>query len=243
MNRRRTRGTEQDSHHLFETPLYLAGLRDDATDIVQTLIDAGADVEAKTNYGRPFLQFAFESNNIEMVKVLLSAEPDLDARDDRYGWSLLHLAASRGNFKAVQSLIEAGANPMAMAFRGETPLHRAGNFETVRILLDAGADLSARTRNGSTPLHYAGDRYVGNSETTKALLDAGASPNAQAMDGRTPLHHAGNSETIRMLLDAGVDLNAQMANGHTALHLARNSEAVRLGFDSCSYISAGHRWW
>ena len=58
-----------------------------------------------------------------MVKVLLSAEPDLDARDDRYGSSLLHLAASRGNFKAVQGLLDAGANPNARDKDGWTPLH------------------------------------------------------------------------------------------------------------------------
>ena len=46
------RDTEQDSHHLYETPLYLAGSRDGATNIVQTLIDAGADVTVETDYGQ-----------------------------------------------------------------------------------------------------------------------------------------------------------------------------------------------
>ena len=127
------RDTEQDSHHLYETPLYLAGSRDGATDIVQTLIDAGADVTVETDYGQTLFQFALKNNDIQMVEILLSAKPDLNTRD-RFGRPLLHLAALGGNHTAVQLLIDAGADPSARTKHGQTPLHLLTDPEQVRLL-------------------------------------------------------------------------------------------------------------
>lgn len=73
--------------------------------------------------------------------------------------SPLHEAAFQGRVDEVRRLLEAGADPHARSFTGETPLHLAalaGRADVVRLLLDKGADPRADSSRG-TPLHRAAE--------------------------------------------------------------------------------------
>ena len=209
-------------------------------DIVADCIAAGADVRAVTGRYRaaePLLRAAASTRDPAVIRVLLGAGADLNARDNRYGFTALHYAAESGTGDVIRALSEAGANPneWAMGFSvdwgwGWTPLHLAARSnpdpDVVSALIEAGADLDAPSgesyRKGNSPLHYAGSNP--NPAVTGVLLDAGAPVNASSVRGRTPLHeaaaNASNPFVIELLVEAGADVNARDANGYTPLHSA-----------------------
>ena len=57
----------------LQTPLILA-TRANNTEAMKTLLAAGADVNLRDDIHRTALHYAVEENNINMVKILLSAE-------------------------------------------------------------------------------------------------------------------------------------------------------------------------
>ena len=70
----------------------------------------------------------------------------------------LRAAAESGDVEAVNALIEAGADPSAKNFAGNTPLHYAaysGHTKVIEALLCAGADPSAKNIYDATPLDIA----------------------------------------------------------------------------------------
>lgn len=87
---------------------------------------------------------------------------ELLSKADATGMRAMHMAASRGQTKVVEWLVEderrdTGVNKPDEDARG--PLHWAawhGQAETVKSLLEMGAIRDRPTRTGFTPLHYVG---------------------------------------------------------------------------------------
>ncbi len=79
-------------------------------DVVQlkALLDEGADVNAKDNYGRTVLMSAVERNRVEMIKALLERGADVNAKDDM-GKTALSRATVGNNDEVIKLLTEAGA--------------------------------------------------------------------------------------------------------------------------------------
>ena len=74
------------------------------------------------------------------------------------GQTPLHYAATSGNIKVAQILIENGADPNAANVEGRTPIFNAaeeGRREVAQLLIENGADLDVRGEDGYTPLDWA----------------------------------------------------------------------------------------
>ena len=155
-------------------PLHRAALYNENAEVVQVLIDAGAQVDARNGFVdtcsecTPLQAAVMHNESAEVVKALLAAGADPNARD-RAGFTPLHRAAWHNQDpSAVERLLLAGADLEARdggdwsGCRMCTPLHRAAmsnkNPKVVEALLAAGADQTAQSKKGKTPLQVARKR-------------------------------------------------------------------------------------
>jgi ankyrin repeat protein len=133
-----------------DTPLHVAALHGQLN-VVQVLIDAGADVNAKNNYA-PFTPddlwpYLSPSNHPDPVALL--GVHALDMRDTQNGYTPLDLASFSARYMpVVQLLVNKGANVNAQASSGASPLFWAvlrDQKDEVKFLIDHGANVNAAT--------------------------------------------------------------------------------------------------
>ncbi len=165
------------AHVVVDSELADAAERGDA-ETVQTLIRAGADVNAAQNGGMTALHWAAQGGHPQMARMLLVAGAFPDAATRNGGYTPLHLAARAGHDALIGVLLEGGADPGATNSLGTTPLHFAassGLVEGIRLLSQAGAEVDAREgASDQTPLVFAA--AAGEAGAVRALLEAGADP-------------------------------------------------------------------
>jgi ankyrin repeat protein len=119
---------------------------------VETLIQAGADINHKANSGTTPLHVA---STVDSVKTLLRAGADVHSRD-RWGKTPLHMVWSA---EVADALLSAGADVNSRDCENLTPLHcvhqSSKSYELAELLVNAGADLNARAdREAMTPLSW-----------------------------------------------------------------------------------------
>ena len=123
----------------------------DAAELAEMLIYAGANLEAGTRMGayRP-LHLASKAGNRQVVRVLLEAGSDIDAATTAGGANPLHFAAATGNVEVVAMLLDHGADIDTLESAwGQTPLMFAvanNRLSVVNALLERGADAAIATK-------------------------------------------------------------------------------------------------
>jgi ankyrin repeat protein len=122
-------------------------------------------------------------------------------------FTALHLACFFNRPGAVSLLLEAGADPNAVATNGSElrPLHSAAagrSPEIIAMLLRAGAEPDAQQRGGYTALHAAAQH--GDQVIADTLIEDGANPHLADDDGKTAGDHAraGGYEALADRLDS-----------------------------------------
>ena len=196
----------------------------DLDELVHSLVDCGMDIESQDNYyGRP-LHAAAAGGSLNVCRLLLQKEVDVNARAGRFN-SALQAATFAGHDEVVQFLLEAGADPNAQGGLYTTSLQAAsfkGHLNIARMLLEQGAIVDAQISSGRTALHCAA--MHGHRRIVKLLLGKGADVDSRDNDnGRTALSWAawnGHSGTIDLLFARGADIDAVDHQNSTALHLA-----------------------
>jgi len=148
---------------------------------------------------------ALEKPNLKRAKKLLLDNEDLvNYQEPKFGMTLLMRAVLRENYKAVEFLLQNGADPNIVAKVGSTALFDAVSYSWI--------DVSANEN----------PRFV------KILLDYGADPNipycAPKVEGVTnpiecgtsPLMHAAGFEKVKLLVEAGAEIDYKTKLGTTA---------------------------
>jgi ankyrin repeat protein len=159
-----------------DVPLILAA-RGGHIDLVQFLLDEGADVHAVNESGDTALISASESpSNTAVLKLLLERGAGIDCKNDLNRTALVE-AASIGDLQNVTLLLQHNPDLNVVTREEETALTFAvvyGHLDIMKALVDAGADVNWRDTKGWSPLTYA--VFGSNAEMERCLLDAGASP-------------------------------------------------------------------
>ena len=156
-----------------------AAKRGDVT-AVKAALKGGADVNAAQGDGLTALHMAAQEGNIEIVKLLVGAKANVEAKTRIGAYTPLHMAAGAGETLVVRALLDAGASASAVtSTSGVTPLHlaaKAMNGEAaVEALIAKGAPVNAReSSSGQTALMFAS--AAGRAASVKVLLQHGADP-------------------------------------------------------------------
>ncbi|XP_071516483.1 transient receptor potential channel pyrexia-like [Panulirus ornatus] len=205
-----------------------------AADLVRTMLEAGANVDARDNAGFSALHLAAESGSEEVLGVLMEGGARIG---DPWDWdgneevTPLMLAARSGCVGGVQALIASGMNVNAgINTSGDTALHhavRAAAPDCVQVLINSGAILNPTLLYSETSLHIA--VCEGLSDIVDILLAAGADVKASRGNSKmTALHIAaqeGMCSVAHQLLKAGANPNRENLRGQTPLHLAAKSQS------------------
>jgi ankyrin repeat protein len=224
------------------TPLHWAVHHDDA-ELVQRLVEAGADVAVANDYGATPMSEAAVRGNVTVLGTLLDGGADVDS-PNADGQTALMVVGRAGNVAAAKLLVERGADVNAReARKGQTALMWAvaqSHPAMVEFLIASGAEVDTRSTvnnwermvtaeprqknlmpGGFTPLLYAARQ--GCLECAKALIGAGAAVDLTDPDGVTPLISAllnAHFDTAKYLLEAGANVNKWDFWGRTPLYLA-----------------------
>ena len=215
--------------------------------MVDLLLDKGADVEITESTGKKPLHIACQKGYIDIIEALLH---------NPFG---VHVDIN------MKKGSEDGESP------GATPLHEVildygylrNKFEVIEFLLKNGADVNAVDDNGETPLHYviqslnshSLDAYEESIEIANFLINEGADVNISNADGNTPLHyliqgeiiykieyqtHNMTIELIKTIINKGGDYDAKNNEGQTPLDYVYDDEVPRQGWLEFKRVILNH---
>uniref|UniRef100_A0A2R5LDL0 Poly [ADP-ribose] polymerase n=2 Tax=Ornithodoros turicata TaxID=34597 RepID=A0A2R5LDL0_9ACAR len=221
-------------------------------DVVEHLLQNGANVHAKDDGGLIPLHNACSFGHAEVVQLLLKHGADSNARDN-WNFTPLHEAAIKGKVDVCIVLLQHGADPTVRNADGKTPLDladtstravlmgeyrkdelleaaRSGNEEKLMSLLTSlNVNCHASDGRKSTPLHLAaGYNRV---QIVQLLLQHGADVHAKDKGGLVPLHNAcsyGHFEVTEMLIKHGANVNSMDLWQFTPLHEAASKSRVEV---------------
>jgi len=225
------------------TALHWAAFRGNR-EAVETLIRAGAAVDATDDNGIAPLALASANGDEAIATLLLNAgaRPNL-ARPS--GETPLMSASRSGSLPTVNALLAHGADANGKEkSKGQTALMWAiaeNHTEVVKRLIASGANVNAKSASGFSPLMFAAQQ--GNLEAARTLVETGADVRTTDKDGADALIIATDSiirdlfepeqanarhQAVAMyLLERGADPNAETA-GRTPLHSAVWTEQIEL---------------
>lgn len=179
------------------------------------------------------------TGNLDSVKTLLTAHPELISAKNELGHSPLHSATYNGQTAVAEYLLSKGADINALTTSGSTPLHGAAfhnHPEAVKLLIAKGANLNVANVAGYMPLLSAA--AAGHTEIVRTLIEAGADKSTHLIEGGLDALQiavfSGHQETAEYLLAQGFDINKVSESGENYFHavaMSGNVGLVKLGID------------
>ncbi|ORX57875.1 ankyrin [Piromyces finnis] len=211
--------------------LLLFGVKKGNQDIVELLLELGANVNHTNSKGETALFHAIKICDDEIAIQLINKGANVNAQDIN-GDTPVMIAVRLDVFEScymTKILIEHGADILMRNNNGETPLHmalRKPKTVVLRFLISHGADMNEENFAGETPLMYA--IKIQNFEGFEILVDRGADINYRNAFGLSVFIYIIQLKIpeylkiafLKMLIRHGVEVNAQDYHGKSALFYA-----------------------
>ena len=137
-------------------------------------IEAGADVNAKDEYGKTALMIAAKSNSADIAQLLIVTEANVNAKNKGSDTALMYATAYNAA-DIARHLLSAGTDVNTQNKIGKTALmYAAGNnyADVAELLIVAGADKNVKDNEGKTALMIATD--LDSDDVAEVLKAAGA---------------------------------------------------------------------
>ncbi|KAJ8668099.1 hypothetical protein QAD02_009762 [Eretmocerus hayati] len=151
------------------TPLNLA-LKCNSGEVIEYLLDHGADITIKDNEGKTPVHVAFYIESVKWLQMMLVRLSGKAANvDDDNGLSLFHIVCTTNKLEIVQSFLHSGVDVDAQVWNqsklwaGFTPLHFACVYfqtEVVKVLLDHGANILVENRMHLNPFELTVEKMI-----------------------------------------------------------------------------------
>jgi len=232
-----------------QSPLHIAA-RLGALARAKSLIDKGADIDARDAWGETALHCAAYQGHRDVVDLLVDKGAHVNSKN-ALSETPLHAAVKGNQTVLARLLIAKSAEVNAKSWSDDTPLHyaiKSGDVgeDMIGLLIDKDANINAENSKGQTPLDIAIRRnrrqivelliakganlasihlsaYQGDLDKVRSFIEKGIGVNAMDSYGATPLHYAaarGNKEVIEFLVTREADVNARRSDGRMPLHEA-----------------------
>lgn len=211
-----------------KTNSFLAAVKVHNFKAVKQLLDAEADIDAKSALGNTALHHGAFSSDVKMLQVLLARRAALNPRDAD-GRTPLMDAASQNSMECLKMLLDAGADATATSTRGHTALWQAalaGHWRSVELLLHhtplvgPKAFIKRNVSFADAALVSFNDavveviiRYVTKSLSIEKLVSNDALKSCIEQG-------ASCVERVRVVLDHGLDPNRNIGSNGSMLHYA-----------------------
>ena len=191
------------------------------TEIVQLLIDSGADPQHPTLDGWTPLHSCYAYP--EITHALLKNGVDLNSLT-KLGSTPLFLGAYSGVLGVVKVLLSYKPILELTTVEGASALTAAtnhGNTEVIRLLLKAGANYDHQSGRNTFPLQFAIERSM--EDVVRLLMEHNSKINLVDDDGDTALDCITHGTIAQILVNGGADLNIRNKHRDTPIRKAVSS--------------------
>ena len=203
-------------------------------DIVEILLENGADANSVNEDGFMPLHVAAQSKSLKNVQLLIKYGANVNVRglNDLLA---IHFAILNKRATIVQFLIRNGSyvnGTVRLLDYYVFTIHlaiQAGSSYIVELLVANGASVHPPKVKGRLLMDYA--LYFENTKILEILLKAGADIHSRNDYGELPIHAAssiGFYESIKLLKNYGADINARGPNGWHAIHFAVSNSNIEI---------------
>ena len=198
------------------TPLMVACSRGTNIEVIDYLIENGANIKQLDHYGSDAFMYAMANSNINIIKHLVDLGADIHTKSGN-GENILMAALEKGaDLEKIKYILSLGIDINEKSKDGEQAISKATysnpNLDVLDFLVKNGADLSFKANfdSGVNLLFYAAHNE--NEEIIEYLIKKGLDINSPSRAGETPLLAAARNPNINVfkkLIESGADINVK----------------------------------